>query len=115
MGQALLPHNEIHRHLRMQGRRIEKRYGDIRRLDDQGEVGRSQNDALCSPLSEFINLLKHIFLGLGLEDTDTQLFLKNSMEFLPSSSGFGYKRFDSVVFLQPIRDESVFHRIKSSD
>src|SRR5713226_3052952 len=84
-------------------------------LDNEGEFGAAQNDALRSALSELFHLLEHIFLALRLEDTPAQLLLDNSMEFLPSRSGTGHEGFNSVMLLQPVRHKSIFHRVQSSD
>src|SRR6202040_2148056 len=41
----------------MQKCSIEYRYRNVRLPDDQREFGASENDALCSPLPEFFNLI----------------------------------------------------------
>jgi hypothetical protein len=50
VSQVWLTKNEIDSHLRVEKSRVEHRYGNVLRLDNQREFGAPQNNALCSAL-----------------------------------------------------------------
>lgn len=65
---------------------VKYRQPNVRWLNNQREFGASENDPLCSSSPQFFNLIKNVFLALGLENTQAKLFLNDSMELSPRRS-----------------------------
>src|SRR6516162_2778032 len=115
MGQALLPENEVHGHLRMEACGVKYGQREIPLFDDEGKFSTSQNDGLCSTFSQLFHLLEHVVLALRLVNACVQLFVNNPLQLLTSSSRTGQQSFNSVVPLEPIHHKPVLHGVFCSD